>query len=309
MPSPTSAHNSGIGRDTIYKMAVVRDKGVPELKEAVRRGDVNARTAKAIAEQPVNVQHSIISHASEITGCDRPRAFRVEATKALQRAKMAETAKANRALDTKGKTYDVIYADPPWQFDSELTGSSRAVENHYATMPTAEIAKLPVGALAAKNAILFLWTTDRHLLEAEQVLEVWGFTRRARMVWVKNSIGLGRFVRNRHEFLLIATRGDMPAPPTDAVPDSVLDARKTKHSAKPFLYAMIEKMTPSMEQRIELFARWRQPGWDTWGNQVDDNHGLVMRPPIPSDIILPPDMAVAPAAAVAEGAKSETLQE
>jgi len=185
-----TAKRYGIGRDTIYKMAVVRDKGVPELKEAVRRGDVNARTAKAIAEQPVNVQQSIISHASAITGCDRPRAFRVEATKALQRAKMAETAKANRALDTRGKTYDVIYADPPWQFDSELTGSSRAVENHYATMPTAEISKLPVGALAAKNAILFLWTTDHHLLEAEQVVEAWGFTRRARMVWVKNSIGL-----------------------------------------------------------------------------------------------------------------------
>ena len=72
---------------------------------------------------------------------------------------------------------------------------------------------------------------------------------------------------------------------------------------------MIEKMTRGLECRIELFARRRAPGWDVWGNQLDDNCAPVMRPPLPSDIILPPDMTIEPAAAVAQGAESETLQE
>jgi N6-adenosine-specific RNA methylase IME4 len=205
----------------------------------------------------------------------------------MQRAKIAEIGKANRVLDPEGKTFDVIYADPPWQFDEKITGNTWAIENHYPTMSIKDICALPVAKLAAERAILFLWTTDHHLIEAEQqVCSAWGgFRPRARMVWVKDYFGLGRFVRNRHEFLIIATRGDFPAPASDCVPDSVFEHPKGKHSVKPPRYAMIEKMTPGLDRRIELFARTRAPGWDVWGNQVDDT--APMRPPIESEIVVP----------------------
>jgi N6-adenosine-specific RNA methylase IME4 len=137
-------------------------------------------------------------------------------------------------------------------------------------MPIDDICALPVGELAAVCAILFLWTTDRHLIVAEQkVIPAWGFEVRARIVWVKDRLGLGRFVRNKHEHLLVATRGAFPAPPTDCVPASVIEYPRGKHSVKPPLHEMIEKMTPGLDRRIELFARARVPGWEAWGNQAD----------------------------------------
>ena len=52
---------------------------------------------------------------------------------------------------------------------------------------------------------------------------------------------------------------------------------KGKHSGKPPLLAMIEKMTPGLDRRIELFARARVPGWDAWGNQVDEEEPANVR--------------------------------
>jgi len=105
----------------------------------------------------------------------------------------------------------VIYADPAWQFSKGVSGSAWAIENHYPTMTIEEICSLAVAKLAAPRAILFLWVTDHHLIAAEQqVIPAWGFKGRARVVWVKHCFGLGRFVRLRHEFLIIATRGDFP---------------------------------------------------------------------------------------------------
>jgi N6-adenosine-specific RNA methylase IME4 len=285
----------GVGHGTMHRMSVVRHNGVPELKAVARAGKVSVRTAKAIAEVPAEAQKAILEGTKAAS--DRAKALQVEAAKVVQRAKIAEVAKCNRVLDPAGKSFDLVYADPPWRFDEELTGSSRAVENHYATMELKDICALPVDKLAAKTAILFLWTTDHHFRDgsADAVIKAWGFEgSRAGMVWVKDKIGLGRFVRNRHEHLVIATRGDFPAPPTDCVPDSVIIAPRGTHSEKPPLHEMIERMTPGLNRRIELFARRRVPGWNAWGNQVDqgtDAEGtrvvMPMRPPVESEITLP----------------------
>jgi N6-adenosine-specific RNA methylase IME4 len=248
----------GVGHTTMHSMSVVRDRGVGELKEIARAGQISVRTAKTIAEMPVDKQKAIIERAQGAP--DRCSALQIEAAKEIQIAKLAEMSKRNRVLDPAGKTYDVIYADPPWQFDLDITGKPRAIENHYPTMSVEEISKLPVSRLAARHAILLLWTTDHHLIEADRVVTSWGFRRRARMVWVKNSIGVGRFVRNRHEYLIIATRGDFPAPPSDCVPDSVIEYPRGEHSEKPPLHKLIEKMTPGLDRRIELFARHHTSG-------------------------------------------------
>lgn len=263
------ARRCGIGHGTMQSMSVVRDRGVPELKEIARAGRISVRTALCIAEMLPDKQKAIIEQVKDVSDRNRAKALQVEAFKEIQRAKLADIGKANRALDPAGKTYDVIYADPAWQFNKEITGNAWAIENHYPTMSIEDICALPVAELAAKHAILFTWVTDHHLIELERVLAAWGFKRRARMVWVKDWIGLGRFVRNRHEYLIIATRGDFPVPPTDCVPDSVIMHPKGKHSVKPPLHEMIEKMTPGLDRKIELFARSRVPGWEAWGNQVD----------------------------------------
>lgn len=163
--------------------------------------------------------------------------------------------------------YPVIYADPPWQYEHVKT-ESRAIENQYPTMALEDICALPLDTVTTDDALLFLWATSPKLAEALQVLEAWGFTYRTSMVWVKDQIGMGYYARQRHELLLIATKGEPPVPAPADRPDSVVTAPRGAHSAKPeIVYALIERMYPTLP-RLELFARQAREGWDRWGNQA-----------------------------------------
>ena len=164
--------------------------------------------------------------------------------------------------------YTVILADPPWRYDYAQS-DSRAVENQYPTMDLGGICALPFGSLIADDAILFIWATSPKLAESMQVVEAWGFTYRTCAVWVKDKIGMGYYFRQRHELLLIATRGDIKAPAPADRPDSVIEAPRGQHSAKPeIVHAVINRMYPG-HRKIELFARRPVAGWDVWGNESE----------------------------------------
>ena len=97
--------------------------------------------------------------------------------------------------------FATILVDPPWPLQSG--------EKHYRTMSLARIKALPVGSLAARDAHLWLWTTNALLPRAYEVAEAWGFTVRSPLTWVKFRLGLGgRYqLRNATEQLLFCTRG------------------------------------------------------------------------------------------------------
>src|SRR5690606_31043642 len=122
----------------------------------------------------------------------------------------------------------------PWKYENPpMGGSNRSIENHYPTMDLEEICALPVGNVATEDALLYLWATAPKLAECMKVIEAWGFEYRTCMVWVKDKIGMGYHARNQHEILLIAKRGELPPPPVEARPSSVVHAERTQHSAKP----------------------------------------------------------------------------
>jgi N6-adenosine-specific RNA methylase IME4 len=50
------------------------------------------------------------------------------------------------------------------------------------------------------------------LAQALDVMATWGFRYQSNFVWDKEVIGTGYWNRNRHEHLLIGTRGSIPAP-------------------------------------------------------------------------------------------------
>jgi N6-adenosine-specific RNA methylase IME4 len=115
-----------------------------------------------------------------------------------------------------------------------------------------------------------MWATSPKLTEALEVMAAWDFGYRTCMVWVKDRIGMGYYARQRHELLLIAKRGHPPAPEPGDRPDSVVEAPRSQHSAKPDeVYGLIETMYPR-SAKVELFARRRRPGWDAWGNQAGE---------------------------------------
>jgi N6-adenosine-specific RNA methylase IME4 len=175
-------------------------------------------------------------------------------------AAIARTTNVEFNAKALGK-FAVILADPPWQYEDPGIGTpSRRIENHYPTMPLEEICALPVGEIAHDDAVLFLWVTVPKLNQCWQVIEAWGFEYRTGMVWAKDKIGTGFWVRNQHEHLLICKRGAMPHPPENARPSSLVEAPRREHSAKPgIVHEIIDAMYPGL-RKIELFSRRSREG-------------------------------------------------
>ena len=174
-----------------------------------------------------------------------------------------------------------ILADPPWQFQNR-TGKI-APENRklsrYETMALADICALPVEAVAAKTAHLYLWTPNALLPDALQVMAAWGFQYKGNLVWHKvrkdggsDGRGVGFYFRNVTEMCLFGVRGPNArtlAPARSQV--NVIESRKREHSRKPDeQYEIIEKCSPG--PYLELFARGERPGWTVWGNQADKGY-------------------------------------
>ena len=205
-----------------------------------------------------------------------------ETRAAKERDLGAATRAANEALSSRAAAgqpgaqakYNVIYADPPGRLEpySRKSGLNKAADNHYPTMSGEEIAALPIIDLAANDAALFLWATVPLLVEAGMTLAAWGFRYKSHFVWVKDEAGTGYWNRNRHELLLVGTRGAIPCPAPGTQFESVLKTAPGEvlaHSQKPAAArAMIEAYFPNLP-RIELFARPPSAeGWDLWGNEA-----------------------------------------
>jgi N6-adenosine-specific RNA methylase IME4/ParB-like chromosome segregation protein Spo0J len=271
LPIGRSSELLNVGERSVARAREVVDHGAPELQRAVERGDVSVSAAADVATLPEEEQGEIVARGPReiLETAKQIRGARAEARRAERIAKIAVISGGNVVLP-EDRRYPVILADPPWQFKvyDDESGSQRAAGNHYPTMQLSDILALPVPGIATDDAVLFLWTTLPHLREAIDVLVAWGFEYVTNVAWIKDKIGLGYWVRGQHELLLIARRGDMPAPLPANRPPSVIHAPRREHSRKPDeAYDIIERMYPELP-KIELFARGTRPGWSAWGNQA-----------------------------------------
>nr|WP_198543203.1 MT-A70 family methyltransferase [Pseudofrankia sp. BMG5.36] len=164
--------------------------------------------------------------------------------------------------------FGTILADPPW---STLQVGNRGAEMHYPLMTPEAIRGLRVGPLALESSHCWLWVTNATVHAGREVLEAWGFTYRSILTWIKPRFGLGQYLRNQTEHLLLGTRGR--APVQFRGQGSWFYAPVQEHSHKPEeAFAIIERCSPG--PYLELFARRRRPGWAAWGNEVDSDVSL-----------------------------------
>lgn len=174
------------------------------------------------------------------------------------------------------KEYNIILADPPWEYRVwSNKGNARSPEAHYPTMSIEEIAQLPIGNIAAKDCLLFMWVTFPTLKQAFQVIDRWGFEyKTVAFVWVKQNKkapslfwGMGYWTRANAEMCLLATKGS-PRRISAGVHQIVM-APIAEHSRKPDIVRdRIIELAGDLP-RIELFARQTPLGWDVWGNEVE----------------------------------------
>jgi N6-adenosine-specific RNA methylase IME4 len=176
-------------------------------------------------------------------------------------------------------TFHGIVADPPWQLDTgpdvmHGTGERGHDALAYTQLSVDAICALRVANVAAPDAHLYLWTTNRYVEAAYRVARAWDFTPSALLVWCKapRGVGLGDTFRQTAEFVLFARRGSLPA--RRIVDRTWFEWPRGTHSVKPApFYALVESVTPP--PYIDLFSRRARPNWQTWGVEAPDHERAV----------------------------------
>ena len=161
--------------------------------------------------------------------------------------------------------FRVIVADPPWNYGNRADDPTHRARNPYPDMSTEDICALPVGALAANDCVLWLWTTNAHMDEAFCVVDAWGFEQKTILTWVKDRMGTGHWLRGQTEHCLLAVRGHPVTVLTNQT--TVVHGPLREHSRKPDeFYALVEALCPG--SKVELFSRQEREGWVAHGNEV-----------------------------------------
>lgn len=205
--------------------------------------------------------------------------------KVVEEPKVKELTDTGRDLleYTNGEKYNVIYADPPWQFQNR-TGKVAPEHkrlNRYSTMTLDEIKSLPIPEICGEKAHLYLWCPNALLPEGLEVMKSWGFEYKGNLVWEKvrkdgqpDGRGVGFYFRNVTELLLFGIKNKSSPNRTLAPARSqvnLIRTQKREHSRKP------DEIIPIIEAcssgpYIELFARGVRDGWTMWGNQAEADY-------------------------------------
>ncbi len=176
------------------------------------------------------------------------------------------------------KKYNVIYADPPWEYKESGGGNRGTAGLPYPSMTTDEICELPIKSICDDTSILFIWATFRKLEECLKVINAWGFEYYGLgFDWVKTNKnqdtpcwGMGYYTRQNTEICLIGVKPDKNKRIKPQVRNelSVVHSKKREHSRKPDVIRDSIVNICGDIPRIELFARQEFDGWDCWGNEV-----------------------------------------
>jgi N6-adenosine-specific RNA methylase IME4 len=170
-----------------------------------------------------------------------------------------------------------LIADPPWKFNDREAHRPGT----YPRMDLEDIEAFPLPHLE-DDAFLFLWKVAALTAEALIVMDAWGFRHVTEWVWDKRTkhgkqaFGMGHYTRASHETCIVGVRG-APKPMSRSErslfheEESVFSAALGIHSEKPEeFYQKVQRFTEG--PYVELFARKRREGWETYGVDINRPH-------------------------------------
>lgn len=170
--------------------------------------------------------------------------------------------------------YATIVADPPWIYSEGSQGWGKRRPLPYETMTLEAIKALPVASLLEREGYLFMWTTNRYLERAFEVVRAWGCTPKQTLTWCKVPMGNGHggMFATTTEFVIVAqniregTNAHGSRTNRDRVNTSWFQWPRSRHSQKPTAFMdIVQRVAPG--PYLELFARTNRLGWDAWGNE------------------------------------------
>jgi N6-adenosine-specific RNA methylase IME4 len=299
---PEIPHGAEFAPTVLYELAAPSTPETVRLTavERARSGEVvtleTIRTLKEIAASPDG--RRAIKQVAKVV---RAEDLKTRHTERQQR--LEEIAERNPVLPA-GRLFSLVLIDVPRHHDaySAETGSEKAPENHYPTIPFHELCDFSINSFAAPDAIILYWSTAASLLDDLDILAEWGFVALRRrdevgkllrgddgrplapvgggrygshQIWRKRRVGkqtgMGRWFFDQHEILIVARRGKINAPIPGTQAESVFDAPVGEHSVKPHedVRGWVDRCWPDLT-KIEVFARGEAPrGWVFWGNQAN----------------------------------------
>jgi N6-adenosine-specific RNA methylase IME4 len=201
-------------------------------------------------------------------------------------------------LVTLAGRYKLIYLDPAWNYWGD-SDKDQAAGKHYNTMTYEELVKLPVRSLIDDPGVIFMWATGPKMDEAVDLIRAWDFYYRGiGYLWIKTTkdgrviSGQGvrpSFVKPTTELVLVGStepkeaeetaemviigstqaKGRTLPLKTEKQSQLIFAPRPPKHSEKPSeARERIEELFGNVP-RIELFARRKHQGWDSWGLEAN----------------------------------------
>ena len=161
-------------------------------------------------------------------------------------------------------SYRCIVIDPPWPM-KKIVRKVRPRQHpplDYPCMTIEQISALPIREWTAANCHVFLWTTQKWLPVAFEVLKSWGVSYQCLMTWCKN-VGFTPYSwMYSTEHVLFGRIGKLKLRQLGL--RLHFNAKVAEHSRKPdVFYQRVRKAT--FPPRLNVFARFDREGFDGWG--------------------------------------------
>ncbi len=257
-----TAKKTGVNERSIYRDVQIATRIPEDVRELLRATPVaeSKNDLLAIARMPEEEQREVAKAIVEHGAASVKDVKKIRFQQDIARQK---TEIESGAVHAPSGVFDVIAIDPPWPYGREYDPNGSRVANPYPEMSLEDIAAIDLPA--ADDCVLFLWTTHRFLPDAFNLMKTWGFEYKATLVWDKERIGMGAWVRMQCEFCLFGIKG-RPFWSNTSLRDILREPRR-EHSRKPeSFYQFVDAVTRG--RKLDFFSREKRDGWESFGNET-----------------------------------------
>lgn len=170
------------------------------------------------------------------------------------------------------KKYNILYVDPPWQYNNKNTGGSMnsGASCKYETLSLEQLKSINLPT--EKDSCLFLWCPVPIIEYGLELLKTWEFKYKTAIFWNKiGRLGMGYWFRGQVEILLFGIKGSIKAFKCQEL--NIINHKVLKHSEKPEIFRqLIDKATINITnpKKVELFAKKYSDNWDCYGLELNN---------------------------------------